>query len=512
MKLQGFSIIFALVAIPLILVLTYYIQLQVDTITLQTRYDSKLLDATYDAMSSFELNTANEDLSSVSDSLRTIIEASNNVFFNTLSTNLGLSNASKSYVEPYIPSILYTLYDGYYISAPTQVPEFCMDYGENAVSVGDLGVIQFPSEPNTYTYTKLSKDDQENLTEDQKKNLYATYNNNDDYGQLLYLKRGETDKYTTDITQAELKTKNVLKTYMPYSARYKNDTKKFDITVVYTLDNYVTIEGKINNIYYTKSGYLIPQNNSVEIDVDLLKYNENDAQAYIENGADVRVKIGDTEFSTNGANYSALTQELNSLNNLILSKENDLAKNYKQGTPSQDLINQVQTIQKQINDIQYTLDQMSAVIYYTKASIFSNWVYENLGSLIQEKDLIEISGQSYTSINGTENVTYDFSTSDAFVFNIDGNTREGVTEIAVDSPYYNHKLNVIRNSIQYNLNLAMSTYNSQMAHSYSYEMPVMQNEEWSQILNNISIVSFMQGSSCGLKTYNNYMVVSSTNN
>ena len=163
MKLQGFSIIFALVAIPLILVLTYYIQLQVDTITLQTRYDSKLLDATYDAMSSFELNTANEDLSSVSDSLRTIIEASNNVFFNTLSTNLGLSNASKSYVEPYIPSILYTLYDGYYISAPTQVPEFCMDYGENAVSVGDLGVIQFPSEPNTYTYTKLSKDDQEKI-------------------------------------------------------------------------------------------------------------------------------------------------------------------------------------------------------------------------------------------------------------------------------------------------------------------------------------------------------------
>lgn len=140
MKLQGFTIIFALVAIPLILVLAYYIQLQVNTITLQNSYDSKLLDATYDAMSSFELNTANEDLSSVSDSLRTIIEASNNVFFNTLATNLGMSNASKSRIEPYIPAILYTLYDGYYISSPTQVPTVLTDEDGNAVSVGDAGV------------------------------------------------------------------------------------------------------------------------------------------------------------------------------------------------------------------------------------------------------------------------------------------------------------------------------------------------------------------------------------
>ena len=67
MKLQGMSIVFALVIVPLILVLSYYIGLQVDTIELQTEYDSKLLDSTYDAMAAFELNTANEDLSTVSD-------------------------------------------------------------------------------------------------------------------------------------------------------------------------------------------------------------------------------------------------------------------------------------------------------------------------------------------------------------------------------------------------------------------------------------------------------------
>ncbi len=521
MKLQGFSIIFALVAIPLILVLTYYIQLQVDTITLQTKYDSKLLDATYDAMSSFELNTANEDLSSVSDSLRTIIEASNNVFFNTLSTNLGLSNASKSYVEPFIPAILYTLYDGYYISAPTQVPEFCLDEGENAVSVGDIGVVEDPSAPNTYKYTKLTKEQQEALSNDDKENLYASYNANNDYGQLLYLKRGTTDTYTTDITEAELKNKNVLKTYMPYSARYKNGNQ-FDITVIFTLDNYVTIEGKIDKINYTKSGYLIPRNSANIVPNELLNFNENDAQAYIEAGNPVTVKIGDIEFSSGNPvtfadgtqlrSYSELTQRLNTLNNGLHEREDALAQYYKEGNTNTVLENEVKNIQSTINEIQYALDQMSSVIYYTKATIFSNWVYENLEPIVQEKHLIEISGQSYTSINGTENVSYTFSGSEVYVFNTNGNTADGITEIAVDSPYYNHKLNIIRNSIQYNLNLAMSTYNNQMAHSYSYEMPVMQNEEWNQILNNISIVSFMQGYSCGLKTYNNYMVVSSTNN
>lgn len=58
----------------------------------------------------------------------------------------------------------------------------------------------------------------------------------------------------------------------------------------------------------------------------------------------------------------------------------------------------------------------------------------------------------------------------------------------------------------------MSTYNMNTTEAYSYSMPVMTNDEWQQILSNVSIVSFMQGMKCGLKTYNNYMIVSSTNN
>lgn len=140
MRLQGMSIVFALVSLPIILVIAYYISLQIDTINLQNQYNANLLDATYDSLSAFELNTANEDLSTVSDSLRTIIEASSNIFMNTLATNFGMSNASKSHLEPFIPAVLYTLYDGYYIYAPTYAPTVVTDSDGNAVSVGDVGV------------------------------------------------------------------------------------------------------------------------------------------------------------------------------------------------------------------------------------------------------------------------------------------------------------------------------------------------------------------------------------
>ena len=87
MKLQGLSVIFCVIAVPVILILTYYIQAQVDTIALQASYDTKLLDATHDAMVALEINTANEDLSTVSDALRSIVTASTNTFINSLDRN-----------------------------------------------------------------------------------------------------------------------------------------------------------------------------------------------------------------------------------------------------------------------------------------------------------------------------------------------------------------------------------------------------------------------------------------
>jgi hypothetical protein len=571
MKLQSFSVIFTLVLLPLILILSYYIQLQVDTITLQKEYDTDLLNATYDAMSSFEINTANEDLSSVSDSLRTIIDASSNIFFSALSSNLGMSNASKSYVEPYIPSILYTLYDGYYIYAPTKVPTVLTDSDGNAVLVGDLGVTTTDGGSN-YKYTEYDEesDSFKNLSDSEKSKLYiksSDLKNTADYGQLLYLKKGTTDSYTADISQAELKIDNVLKTYMPYSARYVREDANIDITTVYTLDNYLTIQGNVGNGYYTKSGYLIPEN-SVEISVNgnsnyLINYNQNDAQRIIEKeiqeglGA-VTVKISSGETFTAGVDSNGNTiiadeyekdissletqlknaqQSIYNLNTLSADTYKDVVEtaqnvinsihnkttdytynsNFAMVEPKVVLNQIIEDCTTEINIRQYELDKISAAVYYAKAKIFSDWVYTNLKPYVREKDLVEISGQElYTTVNGSEEIIYDFSNSEKLVFEVtnseSSDEENSSTEIDKDSTYYTHKLNVIRNSIQYNLNLTMSTYNMNEVYKFYYEMPVISSEKWDGILSNVSIVSFMQGLNCGLKTYSNYMIVSSTNN
>lgn len=611
MKLQGVSVIFALIVLPLILVLTYYIQLQVDTIDAQNEYDVKLLNSTYGAMSAFEINTANEDLSTVSDSLRTIIDASTNIFMNTLSTNLGMSNASKSYVEPYIPALLYTLYDGYYISAPTRTPKILTDTDGNAVYMGSVGV-EFDGTTISYQEVHTSLESQSNCTDcistkdpvtgqvkecrpgpgnhiifdsygapDQPKEyskmsaedqgeLYVKYKDlttekdKESYGQLIYIKKkinpNDPDSYTTDVNDAELEIKHMLKTYMPYSARYKGTN--FDVSVVYTLDNYVTVEGTLGDIYYTKSGYLIPENsvtlttNTSSESENLLKFNQNAAKEFIYNGHFIEIKLNDGTILSSGGHgksYEVLEEEIRGLNtNLDLalsyiaqfSSLDDTAKakienEFVQKFSTQEYIDKFgtftldaatlyenlvlikeQTTQK-INECQYKLDEMSSVSYYITAQIFSDWIYDNFvnGSYnIQEKNLVGISGQTYNLIKGESDVTHDFSTSTDLIFNIVGTENIDVSnlaspmEIDTDSTFYTHKLNVIRDSIQYNLNLAMSTYNQMLISTRDYAMPVMQNEEWEKILNNVSIVSFMQGYNCGLKIYSNYKIVSSTNN
>ena len=580
MKLHGLGIIFALIVLPIILVMTYYIQLQVDTLILQKKYDSKLLDSTYDALSAFELNTANEDLSTVSDSLRTIVEASSNVFFTTLATNLGMSSASKSHIEPYIPALLFTSYDGYYISSPTQVPTVVTDIDGNAVAVGDLGVKEvgagvYSYDPNLYAdskkFAETPPSDRGALTDPATEgNNYIGDNdltNDFEFGSLIY----ETDtpnRYTANIANAKKTTKNVLKNYIPYSARYQQGSGEqlIDVTINYTLENFLTIEGIINGEYYTKSGYLLPED-AIEVTVknvvenktvDILKFNQEQAQEVIESGSHkTTLKIKDvdgntvlTEIEVDCPNVEAKLNNIIYWNNKISDLRNinsaDTFANILAvindvkpfsgdcGTPNnkdeavQIIQQMIAALNVKINESQYEIDKTSAIVYYIKGAIFSKWVHTELADL-RENSIVEISGQRYQIVNDdqSEVLLFDFKEmeDDSKVFDLkrkvngaqtterDESIHAGVTEINRSSTFYRHKYNVIRNSIQYNLNLAMSTYNSSAyVAGYDYQMPVMQNDEWDRILNNVSIVSFMQGIKCGLKKYNNYKVVSSTNN
>ncbi len=675
MRLQGMSIVFALVSLPIILVIAYYISLQIDTINLQSQYNANLLDATYDSLSAFELNTANEDLSTVSDSLRTIIEASSNIFMNTLSTNFGMSNASKSHLEPFIPAVLYTLYDGYYIYAPTYAPTVITDSDGNAVSVGSMGVTA--NADGTYAYTEYVKKYDTagraiDPTEEEKKNNMINYDNANfknkmDYGQLLYYTKNTVKTDNTDggvsytnctasiepakigedsPTKAEYTTKNVLKSYIPYSARYVQNIKDSegqdclaDINAIYTLDNYLTIEGSFSydgdnatatEIYWTKSGYLLPFTQetaegekgklSVRVTFDInsatpdyekpLKYNQNEIEEYIEAGKPIRIEalksiyhpedgyeeiitINDSnkaiidKSNTNTESDSAKliryenalfdleeliakikkgviveekvvlekqepdgkdedgnpkfktvrTENGNAIYNalLVLGNESEFT-NYRDKSPtelynyidSQQLVKSIR--EGLINPTKYRMQLNSAAVYYAKAAIFSNWVKDNLSEL-KISSIEDISGLNYTTYteelaNEATGNKYNYLNlwkNDGKVFDFtSGKATNASTEITQDSPFYTHKLTIIRASIQYNLNLSMSAYNRHLYYDDSqtyalnkntdYTMPIMKESEWEQILSNISIVSFMQGLQCGLKQFNNYVVVSSSNN
>ena len=491
MKLQGLSVIFCLIAVPIILVLTAYIQAQITTISMQLAYDTKLLDATHDAMVALEINTANEDLSTVSDSLRSIVSASTNTFINSLSTNMGMSSASKGALQPYVPAILVTLYDGYYIYSPTKIPVVCTDSKGVAVYVGDKGVQKNGTKGayNAYTYTEGS-------------NHESIEDLGTDYGMLMYKVKGE-NKYITGIVEGvtEFKTDYVLKSYIPYASRYK--TSNIDVQINYTLDNFINIYGMIDGVYYTKSGYYSDVQ-VIECSIPNLVRNAGSGK-YVINYSETAIDEYIDSYAIPGNSIGIKIKVKYKIDNTVYNDEIKITTQYidKNGDGV-------------ITDDEKD-DADSAIRYYLKSHAFSDWVRTNLADLeighIQE-NMSKANEDAYgkSIIGGNDNFVVDSSS----IVRFEGDTRKLFSlnedpEI-LDSTFSLHRTDVMKNSIQYNLNIAMSSYNEMELNSFEFEMPILDDITWYDITSKVSVVSFMQGFKCGLKTYNNYASVSSTNN
>ncbi|MFQ9768582.1 MAG: hypothetical protein ACLRYC_00695 [Clostridia bacterium] len=59
MKLQSWIVVFAIIVIPIVLVMSLYIQVQINYVNLQGNYDTVLNNATYDAIKAFQINELN---------------------------------------------------------------------------------------------------------------------------------------------------------------------------------------------------------------------------------------------------------------------------------------------------------------------------------------------------------------------------------------------------------------------------------------------------------------------
>lgn len=415
MKLQSLAIMFIVLILPISIVLSSYTQTRVQTLNLQAEYDSKLNDATYDALKAYQINSLTSSSGDFTNSKIRDIKASVNTFFNSMSVNFYTAGYSKTTLQNYVPALVYTMYDGYYIYSPY---ENKWDSETNQKHVND-----------------------------------TSYSN----GEKLF----------------------GLKPYVYYSCRYKSST--YDIVITYSLDNYIQIEGIVNNKPVNKSGYLL---SNIEKVGDNYKYNEIEIsssenlseQVIYDDGSEDKVPHTYQYIKKNGMKY-------------YLDNNNEVfyVLNGKRMKQSDILANDI-------------INNSSAKKYYEDAYNLRKFIEENLSDLSTE-DILDENGKKYENNNNpyySVGKIFDFSYTDG----IESST----------SNFNTHRIDVIKHSIERNLAIVINNFNNYSGATTDFQMPKLKDSDWDKIMDNISIISFLQGINIGGKVYNGYSIITNTKN
>ena len=434
MKFQHLAIIFLIIIIPISVVINYYIGFQIDTLNLQTTYDARLINATYDGVKAFQMNTFNNTTSDVANSKISDIKASANVFFSSLASNFSVTGYNADTLNDYVPALVYTLYDGYYI------------------------------------YSKFDN--------------ISTQETN-----------GTKNVGDTVANISDAKQDTSLKPYVYYSCRYKRDSDDFVIT--YSLDNYIRIQGIIDGKIVNDAGYLI-RPTDVGISGNTLTYRGIEIT-----GESLSERYGNTDFNyikSGGTKYYLdTTTEPNQIFYSLNAKR----------TPQ----NNGENIGYYKTAIE---NNCSAYLYYKEAKEFSERVFNDY-------DLDELTWGNAFASDGTTKLCDVIN--DAKVLN--ANNEEEDTYFEIDSrekifdkdediedsgsKFNQHRREIIKYTIQSNLSIAIANYNSDNAERY-FQMPKLKEDEWDNIINNISVISFLQSIPIGGKIYNGYAIVSNNLN
>ncbi len=503
MKLQQLAVIFVIIVLPISLVLSIYTSNNIDVLGTQADYDNILITATNDSVNAYQMNTLRNGYSTINDSKIRDISASVNTFFNSLASGLGSSGYRREDLEPYIPALLFTLYDGYYLYG---------DY-QNAVTI-DSGVQN-----------------------------YSTENSNN------------------------LASRSGVKPFIYYTCEYRG-SGSFDIVINYTLDNYITVMGKDSSgEIVNMAGYLINPGsvsgggeNSDSATAHGVTIEPETLGEYIV-AIDTVPREGEnatgTEYVSRKPEYfqyvyynnqkyyldtkyndEGNTDNPSRTSSTYVTIENEDSENTGEGTESEEGINlfrlnnnlRVYLNENEANGLaeylgledyteidESTFIDKSAVNYYNKALEFSNDFIE----LFQGQSNLQIVTKSfndqlsYTSVNtetGEEmplHARYDYEDNISEVFNIsDENDPE------LESSLFNeHRMDVIISSIESNLLSIIANFNIHNDSGFEFALPVLSEDDWYTITNNVTVVSFMQGLPIeNYKYYSNYAVVANTKN
>lgn len=453
MKIQELAIIFIIIILPISLVLSVYTQNQVQTINTQTLYDNRLTSATYDAMRAYQLNAANSTTSDMSNSKTRDIEASVSAFRNSIMTAFELNGFTANELNSYIPALVYTMYDGLYIYSPYS------------------NIAEVNTDANADEEVKIK-------TEGQK-----------EYG---------------------------LKPYISYSCRYK--TTSIDVVITYSLDNHIAVKGMIGSEYVNKEGYLIDGiecsiNPDEEIKINdeienaTIKYN------HIEIGTESLKEYLPLSIDENDKNAAYPYAKINGTKYyLIQDKEGDQQIVYVSNGFFRTQCKSTDSDKTAFNAYKNIIENnYMAKEYYYEAYKFTKWFREDSGlqglkySDAYDEVLIKDGDTAKTVYGkvweGNDTIIFQFNSSSDIKDNIENET----------STFNQHRLAVIRYKIENNLAIAISNYNAYSgATKVVFQMPELKEDEWDQIIHNISLISFLQGLPIGEKTYNGYTLVTNS--
>lgn len=432
MKIQNLAVIFIIIVLPISMVLTTFVQSQVQTIQLQISYDTKLDNANYDALKAFQLNTINSGTSDETNSKLRDIEASVNAFFTSIASHFNITGYTQEDLQNYVPALVYTMYDGYYIYS------------------------RYTNTLNGMTVSTTS-----------------TYKDNTNYYGL--------------------------KPYIPYSCRYIHGN--IDVVINYSLDNHITVQGTDKNgNAINLSGYVMNPDNIQHVTTG----NVNGYDHFYTSATYRNIEI----------NGEPLLQEYignNQDSSLIYPfiKVNG-SKYYRKDGGWVTFVNRDEYGNQP--DYKNTDRDYSAPEYFGRSKEFMQQL-DNAGILdLREADACDADGTPLWQINNEDYIAFNNSTKPIFT-KLETKNGKDISIENANSTFNEHRLKVIRYSIERNLSTAIANYNKYDGGiTYDFRMPKLQEDEWDKILNHISIISFMQGLPIGGKIYNGYSIITNTKN
>lgn len=456
MKIEHLAIIFILIILPIDIVLGLYLNAQIDTIRNQATYDSRLVNCVYDAMKIYESNSIIDTEKDIVTSKMKNIEASASTFLSSLQTSFGYSGYKASVMQEYVPAVVYTMYDGYYIYS-----KFNNTLSQKVI---DPNIKNTYSDLETYedvkSYVFYSCRYQRNNGDD----FVITYSL-DNYISIQGLIHGNYVSDSgylidgiTNINNGWRFKYDVLDFTKDESTTYSNSEEYIYINGSYRLFKYVKINGtkyyldKTNKeIFHFINGEIISQVKESENKARYDKYknaieNNQSAFYYYKEAFEFTKRVRN--------NYADHTE-------IVDGETKTIVDSYG------------------LNN----LKSSDAVYWDSKAN-------NGNGGLVNIKDY-----GNYLIFGGKEDDSE----------NVTGNKKEVKIQYS-NSAFNQHRKAVIRYTIETNLSAAIAGFSSFSEQSIEYALPKISEEDWETIENNVCIIGFLQGLDIGTKKYNGYAV------